>query len=229
MKSYTVIIQIGAIAAVVWLFWARLVQLLRGLIGDDREGRRILVALVVAFVPAALVGKGLEDPIESHLLGPFPVAVAWLVGGVFILGFVRRRVVAIGGNGLAALTARQAVLIGMAQVLALWPGTSRSLVTIVGGLLVGLSLSAAVEFSFLLGLGTLTAATGYELLRHGNQVRDAFGLAAPAVGVVVAFVTAVAAVKWMIAYLNRHDLAIFGWYRILIGVATLTLLGVGVL
>ena len=230
VKSYTVIIQIGAIVAVVWLYWGRLVQLLRGLFGGDREGRRILVALLVAFVPAALVGKGLEDPIERHLLGPFPVAMAWLVGGVGILVFVRRRpMAALNGKSLAALTNRQALLIGLAQVLALWPGTSRSLVTIVGGLLVGMNLAAAVEFSFLLGLGTLSAATGYEILRHGTEVTGAFGLAAPAVGIVTAFVTAFAAVKWMVAYLNRRDLSLFGWYRIAIGACTVALLGTGVL
>ena len=106
-------------------------------------------------------------------------------------------------------------------MLALWPGTSRSLVTILAALLVGLSLSAAIEFSFLLGLLTVSAATAYGLLRHGNDLIDAYGVINPLIGVVVAFIAAVVAVRWMVTYLQRHSLAIFGWYRL--GVAALTI------
>jgi undecaprenyl-diphosphatase len=230
VKHYTVIIQIGAILAVLAIFWSRIVQMIQGLLGRSEVGRRTLVALVIAFIPAAVVGVALEQPIEDKLFGPFPVAVAWLVGGVAILVFARRqRAAGAAGASLDTITTRQAAIIGLSQVLALWPGTSRSLVTIIAAVLVGLSLSAAVEFSFLLGLATLSAATLYTGAKHGSEVTDAFGVASPLVGVVVAGVAAFAAVRWMVSYLNRHDLSVFGWYRLAIGVLTMVLIATSVL
>jgi undecaprenyl-diphosphatase len=127
-----------------------------------------------------------------------------------------------GGRSLDALTARDGLVIGAAQVLALWPGTSRSLVTILAALLIGMSMVAAVEFSFLLGLVTLTAATGYELLSNGKLMLDTFGLGIPLLGLVVAFIAALVSVRWMVTYLRRHDFSIFGWYRI--GIAALAII-----
>jgi len=144
------------------------------------------------------------------------------VGGVLLLVFGDRRHDKEERHrpGLESITARQALIIGAVQVLALWPGTSRSLVTIIAALAVGLSLSAAIEFSFLLGLVTLGAATAYEGLKSGGEVVSTFGVLAPLVGMVVAFLSAVVAIRWMVTYLQRHSLAIFGWYRI--GIAALT-------
>jgi undecaprenyl-diphosphatase len=102
----------------------------------------------------------------------------------------------------------------VAQGVALWPGVSRSLVTLIAGLAIGLSLAAAIEFSFLLGLITLTAATVFDTTRNGGELIDMFGIATPLVGVVTAFITAVVAVRWMVNYLNSRSLAIFGWYRL---------------
>jgi undecaprenyl-diphosphatase len=204
--------------------------MLRGVVGRDREGRDLVLALVVAFIPAALVGVVFEQPIKDHLFGAWPVVAAWIVGGVAILWFHRVGLdVPRRGNPLSWLTLRGALIIGLAQVLALWPGTSRSLVTILGGLWVGLSLPAAVEFAFLLGLATLGAATVYETAKNGSEMFNTFGVVDPLIGVVVAFVSAVVAVKWMIGYLQRHDLRIFGWYRIGIGVVVAALLGTGLL
>jgi undecaprenyl-diphosphatase len=226
LDAYTIIIQAGAILAVLLVSWRRVLQVLQGAVGKNEAGRKLLFALMVAFVPAAFIGKVLGDKVEEKLLKPGAVAAAWIVGGIVILGFARwrRGAHAMKGLALETLTLKQAAIIGCAQAVALWPGVSRSFVTILAGVLVGLSLAAAVEFSFLLGLATLTAATGYEVLRHGGAVKDAFGLGAPAVGIVVAFVAAAIAVKWMIGYLNKHDLSVFGIYRILAGVATLGLL-----
>jgi undecaprenyl-diphosphatase len=128
-----------------------------------------------------------------------------------------------GGLSLERLTPRHALIIGAAQVLALWPGTSRSLVTIAAALLIGFSMSAAVEFSFLLGFVTLGAATAYQILQDGKTMIDAFGWFTPLVGLVVALLAAAASIKWMVGYLERHDLSIFGWYRIAIA-ALVTLL-----
>ena len=172
LDAYTVIIQIGAIAAVVGLYWQRMVSLLQGLLGRSPEGRRLLLALIVAFLPAGIVGAALSKKIDAHLLNPRTVVVAWIVGGAILLkvapllhGYGRPR-----GTKLEALTARQAGIIGEAQILALIPGTSRSLVTIIAAVLVGLSLAAAVEFSFLLGLVTLTAATVFKLVKKWGRV-----------------------------------------------------------
>jgi undecaprenyl-diphosphatase len=115
---------------------------------------------------------------------------------------------------------RQAVIIGVAQCLAMWPGTSRSLVVLVAAILVGMSLAAAVEFSFLLGLVTLSAATVFDAAKSGDVIVAEFGVLSPALGFVTAFVAALLAVRWMVGYLQNHSLAIFGWYRL--GVAAIT-------
>lgn len=228
--SYTVVIQFGAILAVAIIYWGRIASMLRGVVGRDREGRDLVVALIVAFIPAAVVGVLFEKPIKDHLFGAWPVVAAWIVGGAVILWFHRTGLdVPRRGQPLSWLTLRGALIIGVAQVLAMWPGTSRSLVTLLAGLAVGLSLPAAVEFTFLLGLATLGAATVYETAKNGSQLFDAFGVVDPLIGVVVAFLSAVVAVKWMVGYLQRHDLRIFGWYRIGIGVIVAALLGLGVL
>ena len=223
INSYTVIIQLGAILAVLVVSWRRVIQVLKGLVGRSEPGRRLLMALVVAFVPAAIIGKGGEKIISDRLLKPWPVVAAWIVGGVVLL-VLWPRLAARAGHALESLTLRQAGCIGLAQVLALWPGTSRSLVTIMAGLAVGLELVAAVEFSFLLGLVTLGAATAYEGLTNGSTVIDRFGTGTPLVGIVVAAVAAFVSVRWMLGWLRGRGLAVFGWYRIGVGLAVGVLL-----
>lgn len=224
-NSYTVIIQIGAILAVLLLYWSRVTNMVAGIAGRSPGGRRLFLAIVVAFVPAAIIGVGLGDPIQDRLFGAGPVAAAWIVGGVAILVYVWRfEPPRESGASLDELGLRQALIIGVAQAVALWPGVSRSLVTIVAAVLVGLTLAAAVEFSFLLGLATLSAASSYEIARHGSDVVDAFGWVSPLVGIIASFAAAAIAIKWMVGYLQRHDLSIFGWYRIAIGLATVALL-----
>jgi undecaprenyl-diphosphatase len=229
--TYTITIQAGAILAVLVLYWRRLLEMGRGLVGRDEPGRHLLAATVVAFIPAALVGVVFEKAIKDRLFGVWPVIVAWAVGGVVILLFApplqaRSRV---RGVPLESLTVRAALVIGVAQCFALWPGTSRSLVTILAALVVGLSLPAAVEFSFILGLLTLGAATAYDGLRHGKEMIDTYGIVHPLVGFVVAFVAAFLAVRWLVTYLTRHGLEIFGWYRLGIAALALILLATGVL
>ena len=227
--TYTIAIQIGAILAVVVLYFGRLRRMAEGAIGKDPGGRRSLVAIAIAFVPAAIVGFIGSQFIEDHLLKVGPVVAAWIVGALVIFAFAKRFSSDTPGTSLDAITVRQAVIIGAAQCLALWPGTSRSMVTILAALLVGLSLSAAIEFSFLLGLLTVSAATAYGLLRHGGELVDAYGVINPLIGVVVAFISAVVAVRWMVTYLQRHSLAIFGWYRLAVAALTLGLLATSVI
>src|SRR4051812_49258674 len=225
VKSYEIAIQFGAILAVLVLYRRRLQGMVEGLFGRNAEGREVLNAVAIAFVPAAIVGVVAEKVIKDLLFGVWPVVVAWIIGGVAVIALSRKGLLTpSGGRALGALSTRDAGLIGLAQVLALWPGTSRSLVTIVAALLLGLSMSAAVEFSFILGFVTLTAATGYEMLTSGKLMIDTFGIGVPLLGMVVAFGAAVVSIRWMVTYLSRHDLAIFGWYRIGIALIVIGLL-----
>lgn len=215
--TYAIAIQIGAILAVLLLYRDRVASMLRGILGRDAEGRRVLGLLVASFIPAAAIGAAFGDTIKDELFSPGPVVIAWIVGGIFLLAWKPRS----GVVSLVELTTSKAVIIGAAQVLALWPGVSRSLVTIAAALLVGLTLSAALEYSFLLGLATLSAATVFDLAKNGDSLVNDYGLARPLLGVLVAFVTAAAAVKWLVAYLAEKPLSRFGWYRL--GAAAITL------
>jgi undecaprenyl-diphosphatase len=224
--TYAITIQSGAILAVIVLYWRRLVEMAQGIVGRDDDGRRIVTATFIAFIPAAIVGVALEKAIRDKLFGVWPVIVAWAVGGVVILLFAQalHRRGEQSGRPLESITMRAALIIGAAQVIALWPGTSRSMVTILAALVVGYSVGAAVEFSFLLGLVTLSAATAFDLLRHGKELFDTYGYLNPLIGFVFAFVSAVIAVRWMVLYLRRHSLAIFGWYRLIVAAIALLLL-----
>jgi undecaprenyl-diphosphatase len=229
--TYAITIQSGAILAVLVLYWRRLIGMARGVVGRDRDGRRIVTATFIAFIPAAIVGVALEKAIRDKLFGVWPIIVAWAVGGVVILLFARalHERGEQSGAPIESITVRAAVIIGAAQVIALWPGTSRSMVTILAALVVGYSVGAAVEFSFLLGLLTLGAATAFDLLRHGKELFDTYGYLNPLIGFVFAFVSAVIAIRWMVLYLRRHSLQIFGWYRLIIAAIALVLLITGVL
>ncbi|MBK5287411.1 MAG: undecaprenyl-diphosphate phosphatase [Acidimicrobiia bacterium] len=230
LKSYEIAIQSGAIVAVLGLYRHRFTTMIEGITKKSIAGRELLMGLAIAFVPAAVVGLVGEKVIKKHLFGVGPVIGAWAVGGVLILVLVARGLLTKpGGRPLEALTSREAAIIGIAQVAALWPGTSRSLVTIVAALLLGLSMSAAIEFSFLLGVLTLGAATAYSVVKDGSAMVDSFGLLTPLIGLVVAFGAAVVSVRWMVTYLQKHSLAIFGWYRIGVAAIALVLLATNVI
>jgi undecaprenyl-diphosphatase len=219
--TYSVAIQFGAILAVLLLYRVRIGSMLKGLVGADPEGRNILLRLVTAFVPAGFLGVVFGDAIKDALFGPVPVTIAWAVGGAVLLVWKQP----VGTLHLHQLTTRSAFIIGVAQGIALWPGVSRSLVTLIAALAIGLTLSAALEFSFLLGLVTLSAATFFDLARNGSELVDQFGVLSPVVGLLAAFVTALIAVRWMVGYLTTRSLAIFGWYRLAIaGLCTVLLL-----
>jgi undecaprenyl-diphosphatase len=227
LDTYAICIQAGAILAVLLLYRERIRQMLDGILGRSEEGRRVLAAVVVAFIPTAIIGLAIVDWVRERLFGIGPIAAAWLVGGLAILALTRSGIMERGGRELTELTMGRAALIGVAQAIAMWPGTSRSLITIVAAVLVGLSLRAAVEFSFLLGLVTLSAATLATAAQDGAELVDLYGVATPAIGMVVAFVAAVASVRWMVSWLENRSFDVFGWYRIVIGLAALAALGLG--
>ena len=222
--AYTICIQAGAIIAVLGLYFRRVIQMLRGLAGRDPDGSRLLANVAAGFMPAAVIGLLFNKIIKAYLFGPWPVVAAWFVGGLAILAVSwhnrKNSRQAHEGLSLDDLTWRMALVIGFAQCVAMWPGVSRSLVTIVGGLVMGLSLPAAVEFSFLLGVVTLGAATAYDALKHGQIMLQTFAVLPIAIGLLFAFISAVVSVKWMVAYLNRHGLAVFGYYRIALSLVT---------
>ncbi len=231
-NTYAIAIQFGAIVAVAGLFWKRFRDMVLGLFGRSESGRHLLIITMIAFVPAAVVGLLFDDAIEDALFGPGPIIGAWIVGGLLILGLERAGKIPHGKrpdgtDPVLAITYKQALVTGLAQVAALWPGTSRSLATILGALLVGVGMAAAVEFSFILGFVTLTAATVYSLLKDGGDLFDQFGYLNPLIGLLSAFFFAVIAIKWMILYLENNSLAIFGWYRLVIAALALGLLALG--
>jgi undecaprenyl-diphosphatase len=221
--AFAICIQAGAILAVLGIYRQRVAQMVMGAVGRNEAGQRLLINLLSAFVPAAVLGLLLEKPIKKYLFGGdewglWPVVAAWFAGGMAILvvSLARRRrgTSPTTGFDLEQLTVRMALIVGLAQCIAMWPGVSRSLITIVGGVLVGLSLPAAVELSFLLGVITLTAATAYDALKHGPEMLATYGATPLLIGFGAAWLSAVLAVKWMVGYLKSHGMEIFGWYRV---------------
>jgi undecaprenyl-diphosphatase len=225
--AYVIVIQAGAIVAVVLLYWRTILTLILGCLGKDRNGLKLAINLIVAFIPAAVLGLLLNDLIESALGdNTFAVAGALIVGAFVMLIVERWRqhgnkgaVPPEDGPGLTELTLGKSVMIGFCQCFAMWPGTSRSMATIVGGYLAGLSPAHAAEFSFLLGLITLSAASAYKFLTDGSEMLAALNIGPVLVGCIVAFVSAALAVKWLVGYLSKHGLAVFAWYRIALAIA----------
>jgi len=244
--AFAVCIQGGAILAVLGLYWKRVLQMLRGVAGQDSEGLKLAINLVVGFLPALVLGFLLNKWIKAHLFGMWPVIAAWIIGGIGILAVTawrKRNPAKGGGRELGELTLKMAAIIGVLQCVAMCPGTSRSLMTICGGLLVGLSVRAAVEYSFLLGVLTLTAATAKDAVDKVKDLDPAynvmfgglklmvheFGTVNLIVGSLAAMISAALAVKWLVTYLQRHGLAIFGYYRILAGALVAFLILIGLL
>jgi undecaprenyl-diphosphatase len=244
--AFAVCIQGGAILAVLGLYWKHVMQMIRGLLGKDPEGLRLAINIVAGFLPALILGFLLNKWIKAHLFGMWPVIVAWVIGGIGILAvsvWRKHNPAPAGGKELGELTLKLAVIIGLLQCVAMCPGTSRSLMTICGGLLVGLSVRAAVEYSFLLGVLTLTAATAKDAVDKVKDLDPAynvmfgglklmvheFGTLNLVVGGLAAMVSAALAVKWLVTYLQRHGLAVFGYYRILAGALVAFLILIDVL
>lgn len=222
LNAYLIVIQAGAIFAVTLLYRKQVWSVLLGFVGLDPRGRRLGMNLLLAFVPAALLGPFLDDLIEGYLLFPRPIACALFAGAILMYWVERKRKkensfgMSDSGKSLDDLTARSSLLIGFLQCLAMWPGTSRSMMTIVGGYLVGLTRAKAAEFSFLLGLITLTAAAAYKSLTKWEVMQANLEIGPVLFGCLVAGASAAASVVWLIGYLARRGLGIFVWYRIVL-------------
>lgn len=217
-KVFDVVIQTGAMLAIVWEYRARFSRVLSGIFHDP-AARRFVLNLAVAFVPAAVLGLAFGKLIKASLFSPVPVALAFVVGGIVIL-WVERRPHSVRIQSVDDMTWKDALKVGCAQAFALVPGTSRSGATIVGGMLFGLSRRAATEFSFFLAVPTLVAAGVYDLYKNRALLNsDDLGLFG--IGAVTAFMSAFLCVRWLLRYIATHDFTLFAWYRILFGGAVL--------
>ena len=218
--TYSIVIQFGAILAVGLLYWPQLLGIVFGLLGRDPMGLRLLRNLLVAFVLAAVIGLLLNRWIEHDLFSVQAVVTAQISGAVLMLAAERwRRKYATSVKAVlsvAELPARRALYIGLMQCLALWPGMSRSMTTIVGGYFAGFEPVRAAEFSFLLGFVTLTAATVYKAYDSGLAMIAVFGWPHVLLGMAVATIAAAGAIRFLVGYLTRHGLAVFAWYRLLL-------------
>jgi len=217
-KVFEIVIQTGAMFAVVWEYRARFGRVLAGL-ATDRAAQRFALNLLVAFTPAAMLGLAFGKLIKTHLFHAVPVALAFIIGAVIILWVERRRRAAVI-DGVDEMTWKDALKVGVAQAFALIPGTSRSGATIIGGMLFGLSRRAATEFSFFLAVPTLVAAGAYDFWKN-RALFDSGDVGMFAVGSAAAFASAILCVRWLLRYIAAHDFTPFAWYRIAFGAAVL--------
>jgi len=218
-KVFEIVIQTGAMLAIVWEYRSRFLRVIAGLL-SDRAAQRFVLNLFIAFLPAAILGLAFGKLIKSKLFHAVPVALAFIIGGFIILWverFLRPRARV---EWVEDMTWRDALKVGFAQAFALIPGTSRSGATIIGGMLFGLSRRAATEFSFFLAVPTLVAAGAYDFWKN-RALFDAGDIGLFAVGSVAAFVSAFLCVRWLLRYIATHDFTPFAWYRIAFGVAVL--------
>ena len=217
-KLFEIVIQSGAILAVVWEYRARVVSVLAGL-GRERLANRLVLNLAIAFTPLAALGLLFGKAIKAQLFNAPAVASAFIVGAFFIL-WAERREHTVRVRTVDEMKPLDALKMGLAQALALIPGTSRSGATIIGGLFFGLSRRAATEFSFFLAIPTLIVATIYQLYKE-RALLSSDDVGMWAVGFVAAFVSAFLCVRWLLRFISSHDFTPFAWYRIAFGIVVL--------
>lgn len=225
-KVFEIAIQTGAMFAVIWQYRVRLAATVSG-IGSDAVARRFALNVLIAFMPAVVLGLALGSVVKAHLFHPVPVAMAFIVGGIVILWVERRHKRLYGERDLEGgrvarvetvddMGPSDALKVGLLQCLALIPGTSRSGATIIGAMVLGFSRKCATEFSFFLGIPTLMGAGAYSLWKQRDvlQVGD---IPMFAVGLLFAFFSALLCIRWLIRFVSTHDFVAFAWYRIVFG------------
>ena len=218
-KVFEIVIQTGAMLAIVWEYRMRFWRVAAGL-ASERIAQRFAFNLIVAFIPAAVLGLAFSKLIKAYLFRPVPVALAFIVGGFIILWVERSLRPRARIESVDDMTWRDALKVGIAQAFALIPGTSRSGATIIGGMLFGLSRRAATEFSFFLAVPTLIAAGAYDFWKN-RALFDAGDAGLFAAGSITAFVSAFLCVRWLLRYIATHDFTPFAWYRIAFGAVVL--------
>jgi undecaprenyl-diphosphatase len=224
-KVFDIAIQTGAILAVIIVYWQKIRATIAGL-ASDAQAQRFTLNVLVAFIPAVVLGLLLGKAIKAHLFTPVVVASTFILGGLVILWVERRPASAVRIEDVDQMTWQDALKLGLVQCLALVPGTSRSGATIIGGMLLGLSRKAATDFSFYLAIPTLIGAGAYSLFKER-------ALLAPgdvpmfAVGLLFSFASAWLCVRWLLRYISTHDFSPFAWYRIAFGVIVLATSALG--
>lgn len=216
--AFNIIIQLGAILAVVWEYRRKIFDVVLGL-PKQAEAQRFTVNLLIAFFPAVILGVAFADVIHAYLFNPITVAVALVLGGLIML-WAERRVHRVSVQSVEQMSWKDALKVGCAQCLAMIPGTSRSGATIIGGLLFGLSRKAATEFSFFLAMPTMVGAAVYSGYKY-RELFQAGDLPVFAVGFVTSFIFAMIAVRALLKFIANHSYVTFAWYRILFGLLIL--------
>lgn len=215
-RAFEVVIQLGAILAVCWLYRQKIIELVKGFFSGDVHARRFAINVFVAFLPAVIIGVLAVDFIKQVLFSPLVVAFALIIGGLIIFA-VEAREYKPKTIEATDISLKQAILVGFAQCVAMIPGTSRSGATIIGGMLSGLSRKAATEFSFFLAMPTMLGAATYDLFRNAN-VLTSDNLVNISVGFIAAFIAALLVVKALVKFVEKHTLRVFAWYRVLLGI-----------
>lgn len=215
-RAFEVVIQLGAILAVCWLYRQKIIELVKGFFSGDVHARRFAINVFVAFLPAVVIGVLAVDFIKQVLFSPLVVAFALIIGGLIIFA-VEAREYKPKTIEATDISLKQAILVGFAQCVAMIPGTSRSGATIIGGMLSGLSRKAATEFSFFLAMPTMLGAATYDLFRNAN-VLTSDNLVSISVGFIAAFIAALLVVKALVKFVEKHTLRVFAWYRVLLGI-----------
>jgi undecaprenyl-diphosphatase len=220
--TFDIVIQLGAILAVVVLYWQRFWGVAKGLAGGEARSFAFVRNIALGFLPSAVVGLIVYKAVKRLLESPTTVAVALIVGGVAILA-IERMVKRVRVESVETMPATTALVIGIVQCLSMIPGVSRSGATIMGALTLGVDRQAAAEFSFFLAVPTMLAASGYDLYKTGAALGEGDWLAI-AVGFVVSFLVAIAVIRWFVAVISRHGFTPFAWYRIVVGAVALVAL-----
>jgi len=221
VKVFEIVIQAGAMLAVCWEYRVKIARVILDF-NRDIAAKRFVVNLLVAFLPAVVLGLAFGKAIKAHLFKPVPVALAFIVGAFIIIWIERRqqRIMYSRVDSVDDMSVVDALKVGLAQCFALIPGTSRSGATIIGAMAFGLSRRAATEFSFFLAIPTLFGATVYSLYKE-RALLSAADLPMFGLGALSAFVSAFLCVRWLLRYISSHDFMIFAWYRIVFGVLIL--------
>ena len=217
--TFEVVIQLGAILAVCWLYRQKIFDLVKGFFSGDSEARHFAFSVLIAFFPAVMIGIFAVDFIKSVLFSPLVVAIALIVGGLIIF-WVESKNFDHKTTEATKITYKQAFLVGCAQCVAMIPGTSRSGATIVGGMFSGLSRKAATEFSFFLAMPTMLGAATFDLIRNADVLTQD-NMLNIGVGFVAAFISALLVVSALVKFVERHTLRVFAWYRIVLGIILL--------
>jgi undecaprenyl-diphosphatase len=215
-KAFEVVIQLAAILAVIFHYRERLSKLFLGLWKKEASSLYLFTLLTVAFLPAAILGFIFGSAIKKYLFGIWPVIAALSIGGLLMI-FIERRLKqsTMRSDDLSRISVKEALIIGFAQSLALWPGTSRSMATMMAGRLLRFSAKQAAEFSFLLSIPVLAAASLHDLVKYRSELIDAFpDWRIPAVGLFFSFASALIVIRIFLRFLSTHSMEVFGWYRI---------------